>query len=162
MGPTRRSCPSAYARPRDTSAAEEMEAGTELLGRQRGRPRQTGTDTETETEERRPPRGRGRPRREPSTAHEVPLTPVEEAPQMYDSVVHESEETVPHTSEGAGGSTSSSASKPYLRGPAKLPKRPIPVDRRPLIAPEGDRQVTSYVLHLTCSKIAIRANNNYC
>jgi len=132
MGPTRRSCPSAYARPRDTSAAEETEAGTELLGRQRGRPRQTGTDTETETEERRPPRGRGRPRREPSTAHElhssrscrdddVPLTPVEEAPQMYDSVVHESEETVPHTSEGAGGSTSSSASKPYLRGPAKLP-----------------------------------------
>jgi hypothetical protein len=74
----------------------------------------------------------------------------EAVPQMYDdvpqdmvgeeAVPHASEEAVPHTSEeGAGGLTSSASSKPYLRGPAKLPKRPIPVDRRPLIAPEGER-----------------------
>jgi hypothetical protein len=61
--------------------------------------------------------------------------------QMYDDTVpHMFEEAVPHMSEeGAGGSTSSATSKPYLRGPAKLPKRPIPVERRPLIAPEGDK-----------------------
>jgi hypothetical protein len=60
---------------------------------------------------------------------------------MYNDVVpHVSEEVVPHTSEeGPGDSTSSAASKPYKRGPSQLPKRPIPVDRRPLIAPEGDR-----------------------
>jgi hypothetical protein len=60
---------------------------------------------------------------------------------MYDdAVLHVSEEAVPHMSEeGAGGLTSSTASKPYLRGPAKLSKRPIPVDHRPLIAPDGDK-----------------------
>jgi hypothetical protein len=63
------------------------------------------------------------------------------APQMYDDVIpHASEEAVPHMSEeGPGGSTSSAASKPYKRGPSQLPKRPILVDRRPLIAPEADR-----------------------
>ena len=49
MGPTRRSCPSTYSRPRDTSAAEE---------------------TETEPSERQR-RSRGRPRREPSTDHDL-------------------------------------------------------------------------------------------
>ena len=140
MGPTRRSCHSTYSRPRDTPPAEETEA-------------------EPSERQRRP---RGRPRREPSTDHDrgssrscrddiVPLPTVgEEAiPQMYDAVVahtsegavlHTSEGEVPHTSEeGAGGSTSSIASKPYLRGPSQLPKRPIPVERRPLIAPEGDK-----------------------
>ena len=60
---------------------------------------------------------------------------------MYDAAVpHASEEGVPHMSEeGGGGSTSSSASKPYLRGPSQLPKRPIAPERRPLIAPEGDK-----------------------
>jgi len=123
MGPTRRSCHSTYSRSRGTSAAEEMEMSQ----------RQSGP--------------RGRPRREPSTNHErgssrssrdddgpLPTVGEEAAPQMYD------EEVVPHTSEeGAGGSTSSAASKPYLRGPSQLPKRPIPPHRRPLIAPEGDK-----------------------
>jgi hypothetical protein len=92
------------------------------------------TETEPSERQRRP---RGRPRRELSTDHEcgfsrsfrdddVPLPTVgeEAAPQMYDDAVpHASEEAVPHTSEeGAGGSTSSATSKPYLRGPAKLPK----------------------------------------
>jgi hypothetical protein len=62
-------------------------------------------------------------------------------PQMYDEGgPHVSEEADPHTSEeGAGGSTSSAALIPYKRCPSHLPKRPIPVDRRPLIAPQGDR-----------------------
>jgi len=130
MGPTRRSCHSTYSRPRGTSAAEEMETSQ----------RQSGP--------------RGRPRREPSTDHErgslrssrdddvrLPTVGEDAVPQMYDDAVpHAIEEGVPHTSEeGAGGSTSSAASKPYKRGPSQLPKRPILVDRRPLIAPEGDR-----------------------
>ena len=99
-------------------------------------------------------RSRGRPRQEPSTDHDlgsscpsrdddVPMPTVGEdaGPQMYDDAVpHVSEEGVPHTSEeGGGGSTSSSASKPYLRGPSQLLKRPIAPERRPLIAPEGDK-----------------------
>ena len=55
----------------------------------------------------------------------------------------EDEEAVPamEDEEAAtvGGSTSSSMSKPYQRGPTKLLKRPIHVERCPLIAPEGDK-----------------------
>jgi hypothetical protein len=60
---------------------------------------------------------------------------------MYgEGVPHAFEEVDPHASEeGAVGSTSSAALIPYKRGPSQLPKRPIPVDRRPLIAPKGDR-----------------------
>jgi hypothetical protein len=124
MGPTRR-CRSAYSRPRDTPAAEETETETEPSERQR--------------------RARGRPRLEPSADHDLGSSRSSRGddvpPQMYDEEVPpESEEGVPHTSEeGVGGSTSSSASKPYKRGPSQLPKRPIPIDRRPLIAPEGDK-----------------------
>ena len=39
----------------------------------------------------------------------------------------------------AGGSASSSSSSVYLRGPASLPQRPIPHERRPLIRPEGEK-----------------------
>ena len=131
MGPTRR-CQSTYSRPRDTPPAE---------------------DTEAETSERQR-RSRGRPRQEPSTDHDlgssrtsrdddVPLPTVggDTGPQMYDNTIpHAFEEGVPHTSEeGGGGSTSSSASKPYLRGHSQLLKRPIAPERRPLIAPEGDK-----------------------
>ena len=38
-----------------------------------------------------------------------------------------------------GGSTSSGVSTVYLRGPTKLPRRPIPEAARPLITPYGDR-----------------------
>jgi hypothetical protein len=159
MGPTR-SCPSIYSRPRDTSAAKEtVPEPSERRTRSRGT--SAAEETVPEASERRRPRGR--PRRAPLTDHErgslrssrdddVPQDTVgeEAVPQMYDdipqdmvgeeAVPHASEEAVPHTSEeGAGGLTSSASSKPYLRGPAKLPKRPIPVDRRPLIAPEGER-----------------------
>jgi hypothetical protein len=90
-----------------------------------------------ETEPESSERPRGRPRREPPTDHDlgssrssrdddVPQSTVgvEVTPQMYDdAVLHTSKEAVPHTSEeGAEGSTSSVALKPYLRGPAKLPK----------------------------------------
>ena len=39
----------------------------------------------------------------------------------------------------ARGSTSSGVSTVYLRGPAKLLRRPIPKAARPLITPYGDR-----------------------
>jgi hypothetical protein len=132
MGPTRRSCHSTYSRPRETPPVGDIEV--EMSERQR--------------------RPRGRPRREPSTDHEcgssrssrdddVPLPTVgkDAVPQMYDdTALHASEEAVPHTSEeGARGSTSSAALKPYLQGPSQLPKRQIPVEHRPLIAPEGDK-----------------------
>jgi hypothetical protein len=38
-----------------------------------------------------------------------------------------------------GGSTSPGTSKPYQQGPVKLLKRSIHVERRPMIAPEGDK-----------------------
>ena len=126
MGPTRRSCPSVYTNWRDMAAAEEAEASE------------------------RPRRLRGRPRREPLTdhGHSSSCDPVHD-----DDLQHtvdgdggprtEDEEAVLATEDEEaamiGGSTSSGTSKPYQRGPAKLPKRPIPVERRPLIAPEGDK-----------------------
>ena len=95
-------------------------------------------------------RPRGRPRREPLTDHEHSSSrdPVDDddlqhtvdgdgGPRMED------EEAVPamEDEEAAtvGASTSSGTSKPYQRGPTKLLKRPIPVERHPLIAPEGDK-----------------------
>ena len=126
MGPTRRSCPSVYANRRDMAAAAEAEASE------------------------RPRRPRGRPRREPLTdhGHSSPRDSVHD-----DDLQHtvdgdggpwtEDEEAVLATEDEeaatVGGSTPSGTSKPYQRGPAKLPKRPIPVERRPLIAPEGDK-----------------------
>ena len=126
MGPTRRSCPSVYANKRDMAVAEEAEASERL---------------------RRP---RGRPRREPLTDHGRSSS---RDPVHDDDLQHtvdgdggprtEDEEAVPATEDSeavtVGGSTSSSTSKPYQRGPIKLLKRPIPVERRPLIAPEGDK-----------------------
>ena len=117
MGPTRRSCPSVYANWRDMAAAEEVEASE------------------------RPRRPRGRPRREPLTDHG--------RSSSRDSV---HDDDLQNTVDGdggprmedeeaatVGGSTSSGMSKPYQRGPAKLLKRPIPIERRPLIAPKGDK-----------------------
>jgi len=126
MGPTRRSCPSVYANRRDMAAAEEAEALE------------------------RPRRPRGRPRREPLTNHERSSShdPVHDD-DLQNTVdgdggprTEDEEEVLATEDEEAtmvGGSTSSGTSKPYQRGPAKLPKRPIPVERRPLIAPEGDK-----------------------
>ena len=89
----------------------------------------------------RPRRPGGRPRQEPLTDHG--------RSSSRDSV---HDDDLQHTVDGdggprtedeeaamVGGSTSSGTSKPYQRGPAKLPQRPIPVERRPLIAPEGDK-----------------------
>jgi hypothetical protein len=61
--------------------------------------------------------------------------------QMYDEGgPHASKKADPHAFEdGAGGLTSSTASMPYKRGPSQLLKQLIPVDRHPLIAPQGDR-----------------------
>jgi len=126
MGPTRRSCPSVYANRRDMAAAKEAEAS------------------------KRPRRPRGRPRREPLTGHgrNSSCDPVhdDDLQNMVDGdggPRTENEEAVlameDEEAATVGGSTSSGTSKPYQRGPAKLPKRPIPVERRPLIAPEGDR-----------------------
>ena len=98
----------------------------------------------------RPRRPRGRPRQEPLTDHGRNSS----RDSMHDDDLQhtvdgdggprmEDEEAVLATEDEeaatVGGSTSSGTSKPYQRGPAKLPKRPIPVERRPLIAPEGDK-----------------------
>ena len=37
------------------------------------------------------------------------------------------------------GGTSSSSTGVWLRGPSTLPRRPIPLERRPLIRPNGDK-----------------------
>ena len=98
----------------------------------------------------RPRRPRGRPRQEPLTDHGRSSS----HDSMHDDDLQhtvdgdggprtEDEEAVPAMEDEevatVGGSTSSGTSKPHQRGPAKLPKRSIPVERRPLIAPEGDK-----------------------
>ena len=51
----------------------------------------------------------------------------------------EQEEEEEEEEEEAGGSASSSSSGVWLRGPSTLPRRPIPLERRPLIRPTGAR-----------------------
>lgn len=80
-------------------------------------------------------RSRRRPSRtQPTTppAVEEPATAMEHADAGGSSSTSGDEAT-------AGGSTSSGVSTVYLRGPAKLPRRPIPEAARPLITPYGDR-----------------------
>jgi hypothetical protein len=119
MGPTRR-CRSTYSRQREPEPEPELATGEpEPSERQRRATGIAGDDL-----------GSSRSSRD----DDVP-------PQMYDEGgPHASEEADLHASEErAGGLTSSTASIPYKRGPSQLTKRPIPVDRRPLIAPQGDR-----------------------
>jgi hypothetical protein len=118
MGPTRR-CRSTYSRQREPEPEPEPATGEPEPSQRQRRARGTAGDD----------LGSSRS----SRGEDVAL-------QMYDEGgPPASEEADPHASEGAGGSTSTTASQPYKRGPSQLPKRPIPVDRRPLIAPQGDR-----------------------
>ena len=41
--------------------------------------------------------------------------------------------------EETGGTSSSTSSRVWLRGPSTLPRRPIPLERRPLIRLNGDK-----------------------
>jgi len=41
--------------------------------------------------------------------------------------------------EEIGGTSSFTSSRVWLRGPSTLPRRPIPLERRPLIRPDGDK-----------------------
>ena len=108
------------------AAATEAKA-SERLRRPRGRPRRelltdhgrsSSCDSVHDDDLQHTVDGNGGPRTEDEEA--VPATEDEEAAMV-------------------GGSTSSGMSKPYQRGPAKLPKRPIPIENRPLIALEGDK-----------------------
>ena len=49
------------------------------------------------------------------------------------------EEEVGVEEEETGGTSSSSSSHVSLRGPSTLPRRPIPLERRLLIRPDGDK-----------------------
>ena len=89
----------------------------------------------------RPRRPRGRPRREPLTdrGRSSSRDPVHDDDLQHTVDGDGGPRTEDEEAATVGGSTSSGTSKPYQRGPAKLPKRQIPVERRPLIAPEGDK-----------------------
>ena len=41
--------------------------------------------------------------------------------------------------EDTGGTSSSTSSRVWLRGPSTLSRRPIPLERLPLIRPDGDK-----------------------
>ena len=64
--------------------------------------------------------------------------------------------------EEIGGTSSSSMSRVWLRGPSTLPRRLIPLERRPLIRHDGDKLVTLYVItnfSFDMFKIIIEINN---
>jgi len=115
--PPRRSVQSLYA------SQEEPEASVqppEPVPRRRSRRRPSRTQPTTP------------PAVEEPTAVEEPAAVMEHADAGGSSSTSGDEAT-------AGGSTSSGVSTVYLRGPAKLPRRPIPEAARPLITPYGDR-----------------------
>ena len=60
------------------------------------------------------------------------------------------------------GTSSSTSSRVWLRGPSTLPRRLIPLERRPLIRHDGDKLVTLYVITnflFDMFKIIIVTNN---
>jgi CCR4-NOT transcriptional regulation complex NOT5 subunit len=82
--------------------------------------------------ERRGRRSRGTTQVPPQEAQEEQVAPqddTEEEAQEEDEEAHQT----------ASCSAASSSSSVYLRGPATLPKRPIPLERRPVIRPDGER-----------------------
>jgi hypothetical protein len=76
----------------------------------------------------------------PSCEEEQLPLEAEEAQNDAEEAQGDAEETQQDV-EGAtvGDSTASGSSSVYLRGPASLPKRLIPLERRPVIQPEGER-----------------------
>jgi hypothetical protein len=81
---------------------------------------------------------RGRRRRELTPPEdEVPATP--EAEAQADEGQEDPEQEDEPSAAADEGSAASGASTPYLRGPASLPARPIPLHQRPVIRPVGQR-----------------------
>jgi hypothetical protein len=79
---------------------------------------------------------RSRRRREQTPPEdEVPATPEAEADEGQEDPEQEGEPSA----EANEGSAASGGSTPYLRGPASLPARPIPLHQRPVIRPVGQR-----------------------
>ena len=102
-----------------------------------------------EGSEKRPlgrPRGQGKgggktrpPSPVPSSSSELPSahssSEEEEVQVEEEARVEEEEAGVEET----GGTSSSTSSRVWLRGPLTLPRRSIPLERRPLIRPDGDK-----------------------
>ena len=73
----------------------------------------------------------------PSSLSELPS-----AHSSFEEEVQVEEEAGVQEEAGMGketGGTSSSSTGVWLRGPSTLPRRPIPLERRPLIGPDGDK-----------------------
>ena len=98
------------------------------------------------------PRGRGKggdktrpPSPIPSSPSELPSTHSsfeEEEVQVEEEAGVEEEAEVEEEAgmeEEIGGTSSSTSSRVWLRGPSTLLRRPIPLERRPLIRPDGDK-----------------------
>ena len=65
-----------------------------------------------------------------------------EVPEEHEEVVEDEEEEEDEedeAEEAAGDSSSSGTAKLYQRGPSQLPKRPIPLERRPMVRPGGSK-----------------------
>ena len=84
---------------------------------------------------------RKRPRGRPSGGGKTrPPSPVPSSPSELPSAHSSSEEEeVQVEEEETGGTSSSTSSRVWLRGPSNLLRRPIPLHRRPLIRPDGDK-----------------------
>ena len=86
------------------------------------------------------PRGRGK-----GGGMTRPLSPVPSSPSELPSAHSSSKEEVQVEEEAGmeeeetGGTSSSTSSRVWLRGPSTLLRRPIPLERRPLIRPDGDK-----------------------
>ncbi|XP_072148972.1 uncharacterized protein [Setaria viridis] len=138
---------SLYAR--STDAAEESDAAQES-GRGRGRGGARGREKGGAGVEgggsgrgKGGGRGRGKARaRPPSPVASSSSSEEEEVPSSHASGDEEVQVEQDQVEEEAGGSGSSSSSRIWLRGPSTLPKRPIPLERRPVIQPSWKRGFT--------------------
>ena len=91
------------------------------------------------------PRGRGKGGGKTRPLSPVPSLP-SELPSAHSSSVEEVQveeevgvEEEAGMKEETGGTSSSTSSRVWLRGPSTLPRQSIPLERRPLIRPNGDK-----------------------
>jgi len=81
-------------------------------------------------------RGRGTTQGSPQDDEEAQEKVQEEAPE---DAQEEEEEAEEEEAQQTGFGSAASGSSVYLRGPASLPQRPIPRERRPVIRPEEEK-----------------------
>ena len=128
-GSLQRACASTFRRQMPRSQGSEEAEGSVVRGRGLGRGKGGPKG-----------RGRGRPRRRAEEEQQYELEEEEKEEEEDDTIASaESSGGEGEEEEGEDATEEDSTPAVWLRGPSRLPDRPIPLGLRPLIRPSGPR-----------------------